>query len=60
MNRKRNFQVIAIAIGLLFNSGVFMASHFLKMPDFLTGALIGTGIGIMLLPFLLQRLRPNY
>ena len=34
MNKKKNFQLIALAIGLFFNSAVLMVSRFVRMPDF--------------------------
>jgi len=34
MNKKKNFQLIALSIGLFFNSAVLMVSRFVRMPDF--------------------------
>jgi hypothetical protein len=34
MNKKKNFQLIASAIGLFFNRAVLMVSRFVRMPDF--------------------------
>lgn len=34
MHKKKNFQLIASAIGLFFNSAVLMVSRFVRMPDF--------------------------
>jgi hypothetical protein len=34
MNKKKNFQLMALAIGLFFNSAVLMVSRFVRMPDF--------------------------
>ena len=34
MNKKKNFQLIALAIGLFFNSAVLMVSRFVRTPDF--------------------------
>ena len=34
MNKKKNFQLIALAIGLFFNSAVLMVSRFVRMPNF--------------------------
>ena len=34
MNKKKNFQLIASATGLFFNSAVLMVSRFVRMPDF--------------------------
>jgi hypothetical protein len=34
MNKKKNFQLMTLAIGLFFNSAVFMVSRFVRMPDF--------------------------
>src|SRR5215217_6613127 len=34
MKKKKNFQPIALAIGLFFNSAVLMVSRFVRMPDF--------------------------
>jgi hypothetical protein len=34
MKKKKNFQLIALAIGLFFNSAVLMVSRFVRMPDF--------------------------
>ena len=34
MKKKKNFQPIALAIGLFFNSAILMVSRFVRMPDF--------------------------
>jgi hypothetical protein len=34
MNKKKNFQLMALAIGLFFNSAVLIVSRFVRMPDF--------------------------
>jgi hypothetical protein len=34
MNKKKNFQLMTLAIGLFFNSAVLMVSRFVRMPDF--------------------------
>jgi len=34
MNKKKNFQLIALAIGRFFSSAVLMVSRFVRMPDF--------------------------
>src|SRR5690349_3725720 len=34
MNKKKNFQLIALSIGLFFNSAVLVVSRFVRMPDF--------------------------
>src|SRR5687768_9560262 len=34
MKKKKNFQLIALSIGLFFNSAILMVSRFVRMPDF--------------------------
>lgn len=58
MNKKKNL-IITTAIGLSINSAALMVHHFIQIPDFIMGVLMGVGIGIMLLPLLRQKLRPN-
>lgn len=38
-----------LTVGLLLMSASFILSHFVKMPDFVDGALKGVGIGIIFL-----------
>ena len=42
-------------IGLFFNSAVLIFTHFYNLPDFITGILMGIGLGLMLTPFILQK-----
>ncbi|MDQ2864465.1 MAG: hypothetical protein M3R50_12635 [Bacteroidota bacterium] len=57
MNKKLNMALISI--GLFIISGTLLAQHLTKMPDILTGLLMGMGIGVMLLALLRKKLRPN-
>ncbi len=58
MEKSKNLQLIVI--GLLTISSSQVVEHFLKMPDLVSGILMGIGIGIMILSLLRQKLRPNY
>jgi len=49
---------ILIPIGLCWISTFLAISHFKTMPDFMLGSLMGAGIGLMILPFILKRIRP--
>jgi hypothetical protein len=46
---KKNNRSIFLFIGLLIISVSQIVLHFTTMPDFVTGSLMGIGIGIMLL-----------
>lgn len=55
---KKNKKRIFLFIGLLISSFSQIASHFIKMPDFVSGLLMGIGIGLMLLAFIRQKPKP--
>jgi len=55
---KKNQTSIFLFVGLLTSSISQIASHFTKMPDFVSGILMGIGIGIMLLAFIRQKRNP--
>ena len=55
---KKNQTSIFLFVGLLISSISQIASHFTKMPDFVSGILMGIGIGIMLLAFIRQKRNP--
>lgn len=57
MKKGKNLQLIII--GLLVNSGSLIVSHYWKMPDLMSGFLMGTGISLLILSLLRQRFRPN-
>jgi F0F1-type ATP synthase assembly protein I len=55
---KKNSRSIFLFVGLLICSISQIASHFTKMPDFVSGLLMGVGIGVMLLAFIRQKPNP--
>jgi len=57
---KKNQRSIFLFVGLMISSVSQIASHFTKMPDFISGSLIGIGIGIMLLAFIRQKPKATY
>lgn len=48
---KKNQRSIFLFVGLMISSVSQITSHFTKMPDFVSGLLMGIGIGVMLLAF---------
>lgn len=54
---KKNQKSILIPIGLMISGATHIVSHFITMPDFVRGSLIGIGIGIMILAFIKPRRR---
>lgn len=55
---KKNQRSLFLVVGLLVSSISQIVSHFIKMPDFVSGSMMGIGIGIMLLAFIRQKRRP--
>jgi hypothetical protein len=55
---KRNRATVFLSIGLLIISATQVALHFTKMPDFISGVLLGIGLGVMLLSFKRQKSNP--
>lgn len=55
---KKKQRIIFLVFGLLIISISQIASHFTKMPDFVSGLLMGIGIGVMLLAFIRQKRNP--
>ena len=52
---KKNQRNIFLIVGLLISSISQIASHFTQMSDFVSGIIMGIGIGVMLLAFIKQR-----
>lgn len=52
---KRYQSSILLFAGLMISSTSQIVSHFIKMPDFISGSLMGIGIGVMLLSFIRQK-----
>ena len=46
---KNNKTSILLPIGLLISSASQIVSHLTHLPDFVSGSLMGVGIGVMLL-----------
>lgn len=57
MKKGKSLQLIVI--GLLIITGSQIVGHYFKMPDLVSGILMGTGIGLMIFSLLRQKLRPN-
>jgi len=55
---KRNRAGVLLHVGLFIISATQVALHFTKMPDFISGALVGIGLGVMLLSFKRQKSNP--
>jgi len=49
---------IFLIIGLLIISFSKIFSHFIKTPDFVSGSIMGIGVGVMLLAFIRQKRNP--
>jgi len=56
---KKGKNLLLIVIGLLIISSSQIAGHYLKIPDLVSGILMGAGIGLMIFSLLRQKLRPN-
>lgn len=50
---------ILIPIGLFFISAALASLVMMQTSDFLTGIVIGTGIGLAFLPFLIKKIKTN-
>ncbi|NRF37617.1 hypothetical protein [Pedobacter foliorum] len=50
---------ILIPIGLFFISGAIAITHFINMADSLKGSLFGVGIGLIVLPLILKRIKQS-
>ena len=55
--QKRTKYLLLISAGLLLLSLSQMAWHYLRLPDFINGALIGAGIGLMFIALLNKKNR---
>ncbi len=49
---KTNQGKILIASGLLIVSASQIVAHYTKLPDFISGSIVGIGIGLMIVSFL--------
>lgn len=56
---KKHQTNILLAIGLIISSVAQIISHFNKLPDLVSGSLIGVGIGFMLVVLIINTMRPN-
>jgi hypothetical protein len=52
---KKNQRSIFLFVELMISTVSQIATHFTKIPDFASGALMGIGIGVMLLAFIKQK-----
>jgi len=53
-------RVTYVFIGLLLISFTFILSHYvITLPDILTGVLMGMGIGMMALPLITSKSKPD-
>jgi len=52
---KKNQRNIFLIVGLLISSISQIGLHFTQMSDFVSGIIMGIGIGVMLLAFIKQR-----
>jgi F0F1-type ATP synthase assembly protein I len=52
LKQKKMKRSIFLFVGLMISSVSQIASHFIKMPDFISGSFMGIGIGVMLLSFI--------
>lgn len=59
MKQKFGKRFVLIPIGLFFISGTLAVSQFAQLPDLLRGLLFGTGIGLMVLPFIYRKIKPS-
>lgn len=50
---------VLIPIGLFLLSGTILITQFTPMPDIARGLLFGIGIGLMILPYLIRKVKPN-
>ena len=57
MKKRRNLQLIISGLFIISTSQI--VGHYLTIPDFVSGILMGVGIGLMFFPLLHQKLRPN-
>ncbi|MGB7785324.1 MAG: hypothetical protein WBL27_04410 [Salinimicrobium sp.] len=57
--QKPKKQMILIAAGLLIVSISQMTWHFMELPDFVNGVLIGLGIGLMFIALFNKRKQPK-
>jgi len=55
MRQPRDKRLLLASIGLILNSSVLVASHYLQIPDFLRGVLMGIGIGLILMAAILMK-----
>ncbi len=53
---KKENKIIFIVIGLFIMSGSQIVGHYYKMPDLLSGILMGVGLGIMILSFIRRKI----
>lgn len=57
MTQKFKNRFVLIPIGLFWTSGTLLISQFRNIPDGIKGILFGIGIGLMLLPFILKKIK---
>jgi len=54
MDDQKKFKVYLVA-GLLLSTSVLIINHYVTMPDFLGGGLVGIGLGLMIKALIVQR-----
>ena len=59
MKRKFKKGTVLVIIGLFVLSVSFVISRYAPMPDMVRGLLMGIGIGLLVLPLILKKLKPE-
>jgi hypothetical protein len=60
MRQKRGKSFLLLPAGLLLVSASLVISRLGQVPDFARGCITGAGIGLMLLSFILPKLKPGW
>ena len=60
MKQKFGKSFVLIPIGLFVSAAALTAMVTMQVPDFLIGAVIGTGIGLASLPFIITKVKTNH
>lgn len=60
MKQKFGKSFILIPIGLLISAAALTTLVTSQVPDFLIGALMGAGIGLASLPFIVMKVKANH
>jgi cyanate permease len=59
MKQKFGKSFILIPIGLFFLAGTLLFTQFENTSDMVKGLLFGIGIGLILLPFIVKKIKPS-